>query len=141
MSLFLNQLINNTKKIFPKTYDQASIYSPDVKIEKYDFFEGTKTLMASGTVKKYFFSIRLFPIKNQKEVIKASKVKAQVKCSCPAFQYFVQNSIYTKTSLAGRPSKWAKVPANVRNPKDIAGLCKHLLAAFIHLESAGKLVA
>lgn len=134
----------NSVKLFPNTYDQATLIT-DIQIRKEDYAVGVKTLTFSGSIKsrsapkRYPFTVSLFPVLNPKEPIEAKKVKAQVRCGCPAFPFFAQNAIYRKTSLHGKPSKWARTPAPIRNPKKIPGLCKHLLGFFLSMRKAGRL--
>jgi len=57
---------------------------------------------------------------------------AEIRCTCPAFHYFVAYADWTRKNLAGRPSSWNKVAAPIRNPRTIPSPCKHLVALTFH---------
>lgn len=60
-----------------------------------------------------------------------------IKCSCPAFQFYVQDplaKIYSTNPATGYPNK------KINNPKQIAAPCKHLYAYIQLLMDKGIIV-
>ena len=64
-------------------------------------------------------------------------MKAQFKCSCDAYKYYLAFALYSHGAIVGRPSFWNKVPAVVRNPENKPQLCKHGVLLVNHLIRKG----
>lgn len=61
-----------------------------------------------------------------------------IKCSCPAFQYFVQDPLHKIGSTAPGTGH---VNMKINNPQQIAAPCKHLYAYIQHIMQKGLLSA
>lgn len=141
--MILSQLIANSKRVFPNTYMLASSLASDVTLVGSNFYKKAKQLLIQarvpGSKGSYKIFIRFDSITDPTNVIDSSKTHVKIKCNCAAFKYFVQFPNYSVKGLEGKPTKWAKVPAVVRNPKNIPAPCKHILAVFIALAQEKKL--
>jgi hypothetical protein len=63
--------------------------------------------------------------------------KCEVRCSCPAFNYWMANPDLTSKNFHGNPTAWNKVRNKVRNPRLIPGICKHLVQLSYSLNNSG----
>lgn len=72
--------------------------------------------------------------------------KCEVRCECPAFQYFLAYPDFKHNALHGDPTGWntvKHVPWNrgrKRNPDETPGMCKHLAFLLQYLTSQGKFI-
>jgi hypothetical protein len=144
MAIKLRQLIENTRRVFPNTYRDADILANKVRLSRADYFVGTKTMFYSGAVISsegvgaYTIQIRFSPVEDQ-NMVESGAVNARVRCSCPAFQFYIQYPLHSNQCLEGNPGRYASVPAKIKNPSNIPGLCKHLLGAMLLLHRGGRL--
>lgn len=58
---------------------------------------------------------------------------AEVRCSCPAYQYYNAYSNWINKNFYGKPNRWTKVKPKKINTKLIPGVCKHLMATTKYL--------
>jgi hypothetical protein len=158
MPVFYKKLVLNTRRVFPNTWDQARILAPDIELVDARFIKksvmapkgapkdlgavlylGTSISKTKGRAVRYQVALRLYPAKSLEDVVDGNIALAKCKCTCPAFHYFVQYALWVQKALDQKPSRWAKMPSDVRNPKYIPSMCKHLLALSQALDKAGKI--
>lgn len=125
--LTLRQLSQNFDKIFPNSKFLA------LKVERPEF-RGEGTLSASiranvlSSVKTIAYSTWI--VLRRKKLTDDFNIdsKAEIRCSCPAFRFFVANPDLKHKNFAGNPTRFNRQPADIRNPKGIPAPCKHLMA-------------
>jgi len=79
------------------------------------------------------FSIELYPNEVHENIFqKVGPLNAAwVKCSCPYFHFYLKHVLWKKdsTSIQTKFDQGAMAPATIKNPGNVAYLCKHLFAA------------
>ena len=69
----------------------------------------------------------------------------EIKCSCPAFQFWVAHPDLVTKNYDGNPTAWARKRfvnaqnGRVRNPQMYPGMCKHLVGLTMAMGQAGVL--
>ena len=149
MALTLQQLINGTLRLRPQT-KMGRVLDID-----YDYDSDKRILTANAVVQRSGgglntenTTIRIkvkggkegdagppVQMKNNPSVkfkprkIRGNKNKVQVRCECEDFRFFWAPAVEKKKSLIGTfPPYIKKTNRPPRNPQQVPGLCKHLLA-------------
>ena len=130
--LNLRQVASNFNFIFPKSkYLNLKVNKPNVSGEKTLTLNIRADVVSSHGSKNYSSWIVLRRATLNDEF--TSNSPAELRCSCPAFQYFAAYADWKKKTFAGRPGKWTTVKAPIRNPKTIPIPCKHLMALMLYM--------
>jgi hypothetical protein len=158
-----HDLYQNIKLAFPKTRYREHAYQP-IKIMKIEWtpFLGLKTLFVKGaainpeTHKEYNPIIVFKEVKYHKTRDKIGLVEIAtqdekkylfeklshvnndilVKCNCMDFEYRFRHYNFVDHSLYGRDRKKYESDGPSANPKELAGVCKHLIRLIQALDDA-----
>jgi len=126
----LNVLVANFRKIFPVS-EYSILKVGELEVKGYDTLSlNIKTQVMSSTKKHGYTNIIVL----RRDFLDQPwnlKMKAEVKCSCPAFRYYVAHPDLRTRNLAGRPTQWNKVKNKVKNPELYPGICKHLMKSIL----------
>jgi hypothetical protein len=126
--LTLRQLANNYKG-----YHKRSIYHNLVVLDPVVGSTNTLQLNIRTEVKSSVneFNYQTWIVLRRKTLNDTFTIdsKCEVRCQCPAFNYYAAYADIQSSNFAGNPKKWNKVPAPIRNPYSLPILCKHITAA------------
>jgi hypothetical protein len=133
----LRELVNNTHKLFPKSFF-------DTKQRTYKLLKHEENLrmgndlMFKFTVKSpndtYEMRIRFMNIKEKQKPKMSNEVR--VYCSCRAFAYTLEYALMRKVALDSELSVRNAAPRE-KNPLMMPALCKHLYGMAANLTKRG----
>jgi len=142
----LADLAVSTIKVLAKTPKRSKPYERGViKLDKRQIWRGVKSIAFTAHVKSlflhkrskaalkrfpsvYHMTIRFYNIDPDEETPSLSKTYCRVRCTCPAYTFYWAFVNWLMEAFEGKPSKWNKTPAKQKNPGNVPGMCKHLLA-------------
>lgn len=121
----LGVLYNNFRKIFPNSvFDRLKIVNLDVTGQKDNILRVTSQIMSSTG--KFAYIVHIVIRRNDSKDRWSLRHKGEIKCSCPAFKYWVAHSDILTHNFYGKPSQWNLVRNMYKNPELIPGMCKHI---------------
>ena len=141
-SLVLRTLLSNYVKpqgLFRNSIPANSSDIRDLEISSMDnpFVTVTAVVKGSGKpVQKYYKTHIRFFRENANQPITLYTPMA-CKCSGPAFHYFLAHVLWKQNTLLFRIKNSAKPPPDIRNPKYIPTMCRHLQGLALHLLRTG----
>lgn len=125
--LTLKGLVAQFRKIFKKSeWQDLRVMNWDVKGFTSTSLSVSAQVEASG--RKHSYNTWIVLRRNDLSQPWSAGHRCEVRCNCPAFHYYVANADLKSKNFAGRPSKWNKVDAPIKNPESIPAMCKHLMA-------------
>ena len=131
--LTLQELLESTPDILPTSIEKYQ--DLDVREVKELRLSGMKSLTYNSLVgshsSEYNPYITFYGV-SADETPSLKDHKCRVRCNCAAFRVFLMYALKRNNALGGgRTKKYKRVEGSTRppvNPKDIVGLCKHLVA-------------
>lgn len=76
--------------------------------------------------KSHRYSLAVRFLRSSADVPITPQTMVEVKCSCPAFNFFLAYVLWKGKSHLGKPKAKIKQPPDIRNPRRIPTVCKHL---------------
>ena len=150
-AITLRELVNGSKKVLPTAVDNASDYlNFSYKDASYVPFLGTRSVQTKAIVQSldgksgYTTQITFYDVnEGEKPVFDINPVR--VGCSCDSQYFYFSYANWLNNAHIGRKPR-AYVPVSnpkrkmpPKNPNNIPGICKHIMAMSLALSSSGQI--
>jgi len=136
------ELLSGTSVVLPKTFYRFVKY--DIELLNKDESLGTNSILYSfnvyGSSRGKVFTTHLFFYGGLQGNQPTLKSHLRVSCNCEAYRFFWKNADYENEAHFGKIDAWGKVRGVVRNPDQIPGICKHIMACLYGLCERNEVV-
>jgi len=135
--LSLKSLADNFETVFPRSIPIArneitELKEPNLK-DRFVLFRFQVRSINRNV--QYRVSMRV--LRNKPGERLRTNLPVEVKCDCPAFNFWLAHVLWKHGSHLGKPKSRIKPPPNIRNPRQVPTFCKHVFGVVRELIRSG----